>query len=345
MSMRKLLLLPAFLFHIVTGFRNRLFKAGILREKTFATPVISIGNLTLGGTGKTPHVELLIRLLKDEFKIATLSRGYGRKTSGFREVTLTSSTEECGDEPVQYKNKFPDINVFVCESRREGIRKIEQYSPDVILLDDAYQHRYVKPSLNMLLTEFDAAFFNDHIFPYGRLRESAKGYDRADIIMVTKCPDELTEMEMDAFTAAVHPLPHQKIFFSRLKYHPLQKFSNSSVISQEAYKTTHVLMVTGIANPLPARRYLEKHFASVQPLVFPDHHHFTSADYSTIAQKFDNIVSPAIIVTTEKDAVRMQGNHTDLPVYILPVEIELVSDKLQFEQYITDHVRKNKANS
>lgn len=343
--MRLFLWLPATIFNVVTALRNRLFDAGVLKEQKFRTPLISVGNLSLGGTGKTPHVELLLRLLKDQYKVATLSRGYRRKTNGFREVAVSSTAEESGDEPLQYKHHFPAIDVFVCESRREGISIIEKRNPDVILLDDAYQHRYVKPSANILITEYHSPFFKDHVYPLGRLREARSGYKRADVIIVSKCPDDLTPKQVEEFKNAIRPSKHQQVFFSGLIYLPLKKINTIDGISFQEYKNYNVLMLSGIANPLSMQQYLEKSFRSVLTIIFPDHHHFTLNDYASIEQKFNNIAGPSIIITTEKDAMRIGDKLNHLPVYILPVEVEIkFSDKKHFEQYIINHVRENKAN-
>jgi tetraacyldisaccharide 4'-kinase len=340
----RLLLFPfAALYGLVMRVRNLLFDQGILKSVKFNVPVINIGNISTGGTGKTPHIEYLINLLKSQYKVATLSRGYGRKTKGFLEVSRTSLVEECGDEPLQFKNKFPDIIVTVCENRVTGINKLlREYQPDVILLDDAFQHRYVTPSLNILLTEYDFPYFNDYVLPAGNLREGRYAMHRADILIVTKCPNDLSPNDKLRFEERINADKQKQLFFSTIKYLPLVSFNNPEVITEELYSKYNVLMVTGIAHPQPMLAYLKERFMQIDALIYPDHHQFSSAEINDIVQKFNNIAKPAIIVTTEKDYMRLTNQLKSLPLYILPTIMDFtISNKQKFEQYIIDHVKKN----
>lgn len=331
------------LYDAGTRLRNGMFETGILKETSFSVPVISVGNLSMGGTGKTPHIEYLIHLLKTNYKVAVLSRGYGRKTKGFREVSIASDADESGDEPLQIKNNHQDVAVFVCEDRVTGIQKIIQdVAPDVILLDDAFQHRYVKPSLNILLTDYAKPFFNDAVLPSGNLREASSAFKRADVIIVTKCPEYLPETIQSHYLKSIHPLKDQQVYFTGLQYHTLIPVNSSAELPPSSYAKVKCLLLTGIANPEPLIQYAEKQFHSVNHMGFGDHHRFSEADFKKIEEKFNNIASPSIIVTTTKDYMRIKGHISHLPVYILPVEATfLLNAKNQFDQYIINHVRKN----
>ncbi len=342
--MLRLLLWPfALIYGVVVAIRNFLFDVGLLRSKKFDIPVIVVGNLSVGGTGKSPHVEYLIKLLKDHYRVFVISRGYGRKTKGFRMVRSQSSVEEVGDEPLQIKKKFPGTFMAVSESRVNGIKNMMTHKPDVFILDDAYQHRYVKPSLNILLTDSSKLYSDDYILPSGRLREWKSGSKRADIIIVTKCPPELSQEEQAEIVQKLKPNPTQQLYFSAFQYSSLVPVNESESITPTQYKNLKVLMLTGIANPAPMQKYLESHFSEVVVAAFPDHHYFTTSDISNIEGKFNNIASPAIVVTTEKDITRLE-NRLNLPLYILPVEVD-INNKSQFDQYIINHVRENKRNS
>ncbi|MEP7263772.1 MAG: tetraacyldisaccharide 4'-kinase [Bacteroidota bacterium] len=346
MKLRRLLFPFAIIYDLVTRIRNFCFDKGILKSTEFDIPVISIGNLSMGGTGKTPHVEYLLTLLSPHFEIATLSRGYGRSTKGYLEVNKTSSADQSGDEPLQYKLKFPEVKVAVCENRVEGINQIlKSGKAEVVILDDAYQHRHVKPSLNILLTVYGNLFTDDYIIPAGNLREAASGSNRADIIIITKCPVDLADAEKNALQGKVRLHKHQQLFFSTFTYQPIVALNNAEEVLPANYKNYHVLMLTGIADPEPMKIWLQKEFKSVTTLIFPDHHQFDEKDLNRIGEKFNNIASPAIIVTTEKDFTRLSNRALSFPLYILPVKVNFgFNSNEQFDQYILNHVRKNKTN-
>ncbi len=349
MSWRIILWPFAQLYGFGIRIRNYLFNTGLLKQEEFDIPVISIGNLTTGGTGKTPHVEYLIRLLKDEFKIAVLSRGYGRSSKGFRSVRVDSKPDIIGDEPLQYKRKFPDVTVTVCEKRVNGIdRLIFEYHPEVVLLDDAFQHRYVKPSVNLLLTEYAKPLFNDHLLPMGNLREPKSEKKRADAIVVTKCAATLSKEQQAAFIEKLSPLPQQPVFFSFIRYGEIVGFKHKKVPDLSLYKDLCILLVCGIADPSLLVTHLQQKFRAVKKMIFPDHHQFTISDLKAISQKFDNIAADSkIIITTEKDFMRLEDEPIlHLPFFYLPIEVDFIkNDEYSFDQYILNHVRKNKANS
>jgi tetraacyldisaccharide 4'-kinase len=351
----KILLIPVgFLYGFIGWLRNLAFDLGILPSESFPLPVISVGNLNMGGTGKTPHVEYLIRLLKDRYKVATLSRGYHRKTKGFILAGNEASAESIGDEPMQYWRKFPDIFVAVCEKRREGIKKLLSLHPEieVILLDDAFQHRFVKPGLSILLTDYHKPFISDQVFPVGLLREFRSGYKRANIIIVTKTPKIFSPITRRSMTEEIKPAPHQRLFFSYLKYLTPQALDPMNFIHcKPSYN--EVLMVTGIANPDPLEIQLKESgfFNELIPMIFPDHHLYSEKDIHKITETFHNIVTKnKVMITTEKDAMRMRDPALahlleDIPAYYFPVQVEMQkNDKSTFDQLILDYVKKNKRN-
>lgn len=351
----RILLLPVgIIFACIGWLRNKAFDWGLLASVEYPIPIISVGNLNMGGTGKTPQVEYLVRLLKDKYSVATLSRGYRRKTKGFILAGNEASAETIGDEPLQYWRKFPTINVAVCESRREGIESLLKIIPDldIILLDDAFQHRYVKPGLSILLTDYHKPFWKDQLFPIGKLRELRSGYKRADILVVTKTPKIFSPITRRSMIEDCKPAANQKLFFSYLKYiapQPLHPFN--MVPCKHTYNS--VLMVTGIANPDPLEIHLKEcdFYTELETLIFPDHHLYTEKDVKKICETFHNIVTRnKVIITTEKDAMRLREPALanlleDIPAYYLPVQVELhKTDKPAFDQFILDYVKKNKRN-
>ncbi|MHC1708434.1 MAG: tetraacyldisaccharide 4'-kinase [Bacteroidales bacterium] len=355
MTFIKILFIPfGFLYGFIGWLRNIAFDIGLLPSESYNVPVISVGNLNMGGTGKTPHVEYLVRLLQDKYKIATLSRGYRRKTSGFFLAGNEASAETIGDEPLQYWRKFPGIIVAVCENRREGIKKLLELHPEteVILLDDAFQHRYVKPGLSILLTDYHKPFTADHIFPFGKLREFRSGYKRADIVVVTKTPKIFSPITRRSMTEEIKPVHHQRLYFSYLKYMtPMSLDPMNFIHCKSSYN--EVLMVTGIANPDPLEIHLKESgfFNELHPMIFPDHHLFTDKDVKKISESFHNIVTKnKVMITTEKDAMRLRDPALahlleDIPVYYFPVEVEIhKTDKTSFDQLVLDYVKKNKRN-
>ena len=331
----------SWLYGLGVGFRNLLFEAGILKSHSYATPVISVGNITVGGTGKTPHVEYLIRLLKDKTNLAVLSRGYKRKSSGFVLAGNDSTMYDIGDEPFQMKQKFPDITVAVDKKRTRGISRLIDGEAgkdiDVILLDDAFQHRYVKAGINILLVDYHRLIIYDELLPSGRLREPVGSKDRADIVIVTKCPPDIKPMDYRVITKAMALYPYQQLYFSTHEYTDLAD--------------KHVLLLTGIASPEQMKLDLEKYAKTIQPLAFADHHHFKEKDISLINDTFSKLPSPKCIITTEKDAVRLRtvkglSNEVLQDLYVLPIRIKLMHDQEKsFNKHIIDYVRKNSRNS
>lgn len=343
MNARVPLLFPfSLIYGAVAGIRNVLFHFNILPVSTFSTPVIGIGNLSTGGTGKTPHIEYLIRLLKNDYKIATLSRGYGRKGSGFVRAEAGHDHKKIGDEPLQYLVKFPDITVAVDNRRVRGIKKILAITPapEIILMDDSFQHRWVKPSLNVLLTDFRNLYRDDYLLPGGNLREPIIGARRADIIIVTKTDPVFPKMLRQFIIEKMKPLPHQKLLFSTIDYgnfRPITKAASAS----KTQKVNTILLVSGIANPYPLEDFLGKKCENLETLKFNDHHDYTETDVKKIENTFNNIISKnKIIVTTEKDAMRLK--HPEifqfvdcLPVYSIGIEVVFHdNDKALFDEEI-----------
>ncbi len=352
----------SWLYGLGVGFRNLLFEAGILKSQAFATPVISVGNITVGGTGKTPHVEYLIRLLKDKTNLAVLSRGYKRKSHGFVLGNDHSTIYDIGDEPFQMMQKFPDITVAVDKKRTRGISNLIHGAAgkdiDVILLDDAFQHRYVKPGINILLVDYHRLIIYDELLPSGRLREPASSKDRADIVIVTKCPTDMKPMEFRVLTKAMALYPYQQLFFSTHEYGklvPLGDLGNlgslGSLETLAQLAPYHVLLLTGIGSPEQMRLDLEPYTKEIKPLAFADHHQFREKDILLINETFSSLPSPKCIITTEKDAVRLKtveglSDEVKQHLYVLPIRIKIMLDQeLSFNKYITDYVRKNSRNS
>jgi tetraacyldisaccharide 4'-kinase len=344
-SVVRLLLWPfALIYGAVVWLRNRLYDTGLSSSIEFSVPVISVGNLSVGGTGKTPHVEYLIRLLGYEYKIATMSRGYKRRTQGFILADETSNALRIGDEPMQYHMKFPDVVVSVSEERVTGIPRLLQKVPDIdiVLLDDAYQHRSVKAGVSILITDYSKPFYKDHILPYGSLREGRKAYKRADVIVVSKCPMSLSREEAEGIRRKINPLPHQQVFFSAIEYDTPYEFLSREYLS---LKEKNVVLVCCIAKPAPLISFLRQQAKDVHVLSYPDHHYFLSRDMEEIRAAYNNWDIPnKVIVTTEKDATRLQLQ-TDkveawqLPVVVLPIKIRLLFDEEeQFKERLMRYV-------
>lgn len=352
-KIKKILLYPfAILYGLVTGLRNRLYDWKVLKSTSFDTHTICIGNLAVGGTGKTPHVEHLIRLLRQDYKVATLSRGYKRKTSGFKLADDTSTADDIGDEPLQYKSKFENVIVSVDASRVNGVKKLLSLEapPSVVLLDDAFQHRAIRCGLNIVVSEYSHLYLNDCLMPAGRLRESRKGIARADIIVISKTPEKTTAIEIRNILKDIRALPHQRVFFSWLKYGELYAFDKPSEIMDtlnELYRF-RVVAFTGIGNPGPMLTYLKEYSADVMHIPFADHHNYTEADLRAIADKFQAIEGGnKILVTTEKDAMRLMKPDlvniaNKLPLYILPIEVDFKDKTQEFNETILNYVRTNK---
>ncbi len=353
MTLKKILLFPfAVLYGIITSFRNLLYDWKILKSKSFDVHTICVGNLSVGGTGKTPHVEYLIKLLQSDFKIATLSRGYKRKTSGFVQATSSSNALDIGDEPLQYKTKNPNIDVCVDADRVNGVKKILEFldPPKVILLDDAFQHRALNSELKIVISEFTNIFLNDCMMPSGTLRESKKAINRADIIIVSKTPEKTTAVEIRNLIKDLKPLAHQQLFFTWLKYGELTSFQNN----QETIDTLNdlfryrIVLFTGIGNPAPMRTYLKEYASDVKHIEYSDHYQFTLQDIIEIRAELDAIEGGnKIVVTTEKDAMRLRsGDLQDiantLPLYVLPIEVDFKDKTQEFNETIINYVRTNK---
>ena len=351
----------SWLYGLGIGFRNMLFDMNILKSRPFSVPVISVGNITVGGTGKTPHVEYLVRLLKDLLRVAVLSRGYKRKSSGFVIADNKSTVRDIGDEPYQMKMKFPDITVAVDKKRVRGIERLTTGEngglADVILLDDAFQHRYVKPGINIMLVDYHRLIIYDQLLPAGRLREPVKSKDRADIVIITKCPRDLKPMEFRVITKAMNLYPYQQLFFSTHEFEPLrpafpriQKNKETQELS-DRLAGKNVLLLTGIASPEQMLNDLKPLAQQVTPLAFSDHHDFSPKDIECINDTFKDLPAPKIIITTEKDETRLLqaeglSDEVKKSLFVLPVRIKfMLNQEETFNQSIIGYVRKNSRNS
>jgi tetraacyldisaccharide 4'-kinase len=358
MGNRKYFVLYPFsvVYRLITDIRNLLFDAGILPSEEFSIPVICVGNITVGGTGKTPHTEYLINLLRKEFKVALLSRGYKRKSDGFRIASMSSTVLEIGDEPLQVFRKFPEIISAVDTNRRNGIKTIMSQHPetDVIILDDGFQHRYVKPGLSILLTDYNRLITKDYLMPYGNLRENINNRKRASIILVTKAPEETPESELTDIKKKLNPNNRQSLFFTSVSYGDLLPLFENSV--SESYKLSEikpenygVVLITGIAIPDSVRHFLGKYFREIVHLNYPDHHYFSKHDIEKIKTTWHGLRSEEkIIITTEKDAVRLR-EFTNIEdsfkktFYYIPVGVSFLrNEKHEFDNLIFDYVRKSK---
>ena len=359
-TINKKLLGLSWFYGLGVGFRNLLFEMGILKSRSFDVPVISVGNITVGGTGKTPHVEYLIRLLKNKVHVAVLSRGYKRKSKGFVLSDKNTPMRMIGDEPYQIKQKFPDITVAVDKKRTRGITKLTEEGDGkkigVVLLDDAFQHRYVKPGINILLVDYHRLVIYDRLLPAGRLREPVKAKDRADIVIVTKCPKDLKPMEFRVITKAMKLYPYQQLYFSTHDYdapkavYPdlagLDKLSGLDAISSK-----NILLLTGIASPEQLMHDLQELKSQITPMTFGDHHNFKRKDIEAINETFAQMAEPKMILTTEKDATRLTvaeglSDEVKKNLYTLPMRIVIMQDQEEeFNNKILGYVHKNSRNS
>ena len=348
-------LLPlSWLYGLGVKARNQLFELGVLKSRSFKTPVISVGNITVGGAGKTPHVEYLIRLLKDQHKVAVLSRGYKRKSKGFVRADKDTPMRMIGDEPFQMKQKFPDITVAVDRDRCHGIDELtdsnDKEAADVILLDDAFQHRYVKPGINILLVDYHRLIIYDKLMPAGRLREPKDGKSRADIVIITKCPADLKPIDYRVITKAMNLFPYQELFFSTIDYCPLIQLFGGEELPLEQLNDKHVLLLTGIASPKQMQEDLTAMGAKINALSYVDHHQFHKKDIRRINEMFASMAEPKMIVTTEKDAVRLEdveglSDEVRKSIYKLPIKVSFMLDQEEeFNHKITGYVRKNSRN-
>ena len=330
-SIFRILLFPfALIYGTVLWLRNRLYDSGFYSSVEFSTPVISVGNLSVGGTGKTPHVEFLLDIFRYEYKMATLSRGYKRRTQGFLIAGAESNAVQIGDEPMQYHVKYPEVTVCVAEERLTAIPLLLQKRPDLemIVLDDAFQHRSVKAGLQVLITDYNRPFYKDFILPYGRLREGRKAYQRATDIIVSKCPPALSREAAAEIARHISPVAGQRLYFTTLLYgKPYDFFTGRTV---ETLLDKNVLLVCGIARPEPLAAHLETGSLGVHTLTYADHHYFLSDDVAEISETFQNWkVSNKVIVTTEKDAARLrlmseQLATLHLPILVQPIKVEML---------------------
>lgn len=341
----RFLLFPfALLYGLVVRARNFLFNIKLLPSEKFDIPVISVGNLIAGGSGKTPMVEYLVRLLGGGTGIATLSRGYKRETKGFRLATENETVETLGDEPLQYHQKFASLNVAVCENRRHGIHELSKNvnELEVVILDDAFQHRYVNPKLSILVTDYFKLYHRDWLLPYGRLREPISGRKRADIIVVTKTPRIFSPIVRKQLIEDIKPFPGQLVCFSYINYLPFEPvYKDKCDLSAMTTSVYSIIMVSGIGNPGPMEEYLRRFCTDLELMEFPDHHQFVEKDLLILKDKFKYLPTKRkIIVTTEKDAKRLQNAQAEailgnLPIFYTPITFEFhPSDKLLFDQAV-----------
>jgi tetraacyldisaccharide 4'-kinase len=351
MKYLRLLLLPfSFIYGSIVGARNLLYNTSILKTRKFFIPVITVGNLDIGGAGKSPMTEYLIGLLRDKYRVAVLSRGYGRKTKGFinskemNSKAKVSFAEKIGDEPAQFRQKFPDITVAVCEDRVSGIKQLKD-EHNLIILDDAFQHRSVRGALNILLFDYHRIYDFHLVLPAGNLRESFSARRRANIIIISKCPPELHLDEQEVIIKRLKPGINQKVFFTKIDYKPLQ-YMIGSPAGKTITKDTTVFLLTGIANPDPMLAYIKSQAKEVIHHNYPDHHHFSLKNITKLADEFSACTAKnKMIITTEKDAqrladYRLQEYVEKLDILVLPIGIDFLNGaKRQFDQLITNDVR------
>ena len=347
--------------------RNLLFDMGLRKSRSFKTPVITVGNITVGGTGKTPHVEYLVRLLQDELHVAVLSRGYKRRSKGFLVADEHTTTYDVGDEPFQMKKKFPGVTVAVDRQRVHGILQLtngdnRKSDVDVVVLDDAFQHRQVKPGINILLVDYHRLITYDRLLPAGRLREPLAAKNRADIVIVTKCPKDLKPMEYRVVTKALNLFPYQQLYFSTLEYdglkglYPEAKAAPAITMSQHTQQSTpassslastNVLLLAGIASPRQMIEDLTPLAKSLTPLTFSDHHDFSARDVRRINTAFEALPKPRLIITTEKDGARLTcieglSDEVRRHLYVLPIHIRFLLDQQKdFDNGILEYIQKS----
>ena len=344
------------IYRIIVGVRNTLFDWKILPSEEFDLPIISVGNLTVGGTGKTPHTEYLINLLKDKKNTALQSRGYKRKSKGFRLAASDSTAKEIGDEPYQIKTKYPDVHVAVDSDRKHGIHLLcENHASkdvEVVILDDAFQHRYVKPSINIVLMDYNRPIYEDTLMPTGMLREPISSLHRAHIVIVTKCPKDIKPIDFRIVAKNLSLRPYQQLFFTTFKYGVLSTFAtpNKQKALSSLTSDTHILLVTGIASAELLKEKLYEHTKYIIHMEYGDHHDFSRTELNDIKKRFESINSSnKLIITTEKDAARLRTHDLDESMannlYVLPIEVEfLQGQQATFNNYITDYVNKNSRN-
>ena len=347
---KKWLLPFSWIYGIGVNFRNRLFDWGILKSESFPLPVICVGNLTVGGTGKTPHTEYIVNLLRSRHqRVAILSRGYKRKTKGYILADDRHTSRDIGDEPFQMKSKFPDVIVAVDADRRHGIRQLlalpKDRRPEVIILDDAFQHRYVHPSLSIVLNHYNEPIYDDDLLPAGRLREPASQINRADIVIVTKCPGELKPIDYRIIEDGMHLQAHQIIFFTSIAYGDLVPLFKEAAPCRldKGRKKEEILLVTGIASPESLISEIQLYAGQLKTMIYPDHHNFNSSDLKDIHSRFSRIkAKDKIIIVTEKDAARLRSMSkipADLKkaLYYIPIRIRF-HNQANFDEIINKHI-------
>lgn len=351
--MRIFLLPLTWIYQLVLIFRHFFYNQGILKSTAFDLPVICVGNLSFGGTGKTPHIEYLIRLLSKDFKTAVLSRGYGRSTKGFLLAKSGMTYRDIGDESMQYLQKFNNITVAVDEQRVQGIQNLlaSENPPDLILLDDAFQHRRVKAGLNVLLTDFHNMYPNDFLFPVGRLRDVVSAAKRANIIIVTKTPRVLSPFTRRRIVEIIKPKPHQRLYFSFIYYGSFMPVGEQSQIAIPRRVST-ILLFCGIANPYPLQEFLQKRCTELITIDFPDHHAYTEKDMQGIVNEYARIFGRnKIIVTTEKDAMRLVDSpyfrlFNNIPLFYVPIEVRFHdTEYFNYDKQVLEYVREVRKDS
>ncbi len=353
---QKVILSPlSFIYGSIVWVRNILFDIHILPSKEYDIPIISVGNITVGGTGKTPHVEYLLQLLSNEFVVGTLSRGYKRRTTGFFLANENSNAEQIGDEPYQIKRKFKNVHVAVDARRTRGIEKLQRLIKDlqVIILDDAFQHRYVTPGISILLVNYHQNILDDYLLPAGRLREPAYERSRADIIIVTKCPEDIKPIELRLLEKKLAKYPYQKVFFTKVKYLPLKPVFNEQTpslnIEELSQKIDEIIVVSGIANNDEMINYLKNYFPTVHAFEFRDHYKYSAKDLHEVIELYTELTDKKkiLIITSEKDAsklIEFESLEEEIKkaFYFLPIQIEFLEKKQElFDSYIKNYVRNN----
>ena len=344
------LLLPfSLLYGLVVIIRNWLYDGGLLKSRQFNTPVICVGNLDVGGAGKSPMTEYLVRLLKKDNKLATLSRGYGRKTQGYLTANDNVTATEIGDEPSQFKHKFPNITVAVCEDRAIGIQNLKK-DHNLVILDDGYQHRAVKPGFSVLMFDYGKIYDPHWLLPAGNMREPFSGRWRADILVVSKCPEDISITEQTNIAGRLEPLPFQSLFFTSIAYQPLQDISGKR-LNMVVDADTTVFLLTGIANPAPMVQHIKNKTRYIIHHNYPDHHRFSLKNIAKLADEFEASTSQKkVIITTEKDAQRLVEHELQpaiekLPIMVLPVAARFLNNSgPEFDQLVTQYVREHRTN-
>ncbi|MDU1891761.1 MAG: tetraacyldisaccharide 4'-kinase [Dysgonomonas sp.] len=348
-------LLPlSWLYGLIVYIRNKMFRWGIYKREEFDIPVICIGNITVGGTGKTPHTEYLIDILQEKYRVGMLSRGYKRKTKGYVLADSSSTSRDIGDEPFQIKQKYPDTIVAVDGNRRRGIRKMLELEnpPEIILLDDAFQHRYVKPSYTIILSDYNRPVYEDKLLPAGRLREPMSYLHAANMIIITKCPPDLQPIDYRIISHDINAYPYQQLYFTSFHYKELKSVFDNDKLSLDYLTDKHILLVTGIASPKGILKKLAEYSDKVKAITYSDHYNFKAKDIKYITKEFEAIESSnKIILVTEKDATRLVGRN-DIKeeikekIFSLPIEVSFMTEEGEkdFKDKILKHVKEDSKN-